>query len=148
MCNANKLPLVAGVFTTPPVSPYYGITTVHVQRTHSVVVCIGSMGMQVRSLHNAPILQCANECPGSAGLTNASFTRLPGRASHQEVFKLFLISLDLESHADYGRNYCCKDQHLSPSSLWSWYDDWCGTDVVLMWYWCGTEHTMKLKSPK
>ena len=52
VCNANKLPLFAGVFSTPPVSPYYRITTVHVQRTHSVVVRIGSTGTRVQGLPN------------------------------------------------------------------------------------------------
>ena len=31
VCNANKLLLFGGVFTTPPISPCYRITTVHVR---------------------------------------------------------------------------------------------------------------------
>ena len=69
VCNANKLPLFAGVFSTPPpVSPYYRITTVHVQRTlHIRWLRIRSIGTQVCSkphFHNVR--------PGSAGLANPS----------------------------------------------------------------------------
>ena len=50
MCNANKLPLFTGVFSTPPpVSLYHRIITVHVQRTlHVRLLRIRATGMQVR----------------------------------------------------------------------------------------------------
>ena len=67
MCNANKLPLFAGVFSTPPVFPYNCITTVHVQRTlHIWWLRIRSTGAQVHGkphFHSLTIVRAAPDWP-------------------------------------------------------------------------------------
>ena len=73
MCNANKLLLFGGIFTTPPVPRCYRITTAHVQRTlHIRWLCMYVSGARVRYVGTGPSKpQFHNDCPGSAGLANA-----------------------------------------------------------------------------
>ena len=70
MCNANKLPLFGGLFTTPslPVLPHH-YRTRSTYTAHSVVA---HSKHRYAGTRQTPFPQRVNDHPGSAGLTNPS----------------------------------------------------------------------------
>ena len=101
VCNANKLPLFGGLFTTPPpVSLYYRITTVHVQRTlHIRLLRIRSTGTQVRGkphFHNAlTIVRAAPDRPTLVYLSSEVLTANCSIHQQQTVIPVPVHDADL-----------------------------------------------------